>query len=118
MSFDISASGHYPPIRLDVLLMAYLVWKALNWLTGRDTGEPGVAIPTALTAVFVLAPYQVSWFVNPSAMIWLGLVGEVSPWLAVALVWTISFGTMKVMEIAAERAQLIELGIGASQPSV
>jgi hypothetical protein len=48
-----------PTVRIDVLLMTYAVWLVVAWLAGRDVGEPAIAISTALTGAFVLAPF--SW---------------------------------------------------------
>ncbi len=100
-------------IRLDIALMAYGVWRWIGWLAGRDHGEPRVAIPTALTAVFALGPYDLSWIVNPPAMIWLGLVGEATPWAAVTMVWLIGFVTMTAMEHLSRRAELVRLRLEA-----
>ena len=46
----------------------------------------------------LLAPYSLSWIVNPPAMIWLGLVGEATPWTAVAMVWAVTFLALKIGE--------------------
>lgn len=84
----------------------------MGWVARREAGEPTVAIPTALTAIFVVAPYSVSWCVNFPAMILLGLVGEATPWLAIAVVWTTWFGIMKGMEQQSQRARLVQLRLG------
>lgn len=110
VSFDIeTCCYHHEPLRLDIALMAYGVWRWIGWLAGRDHGEPRVAIPTALTAVFALGPYQLSWIVNPPAMIWLGLVGEATPWAAIPMVWLIAFLTMTAMEHLSRQAELVQL---------
>ena len=101
------------PMRLEIAIMAYGVWRWIGWLAGRDDGEPRVAIPTALTAVFALGPYQLSWIVNPPAMIWLGLVGQATPWAAMTMVWLISFLTMTGMEHVSRRAELVQLRLEA-----
>ncbi len=112
VNFDMNVYHSYQPVRWDVILLAYAAWKWVAWVARREAGEPTVAIPTALTATFVLTPYAVSWFVNFPAMILLGLVGEASPGPAIAIVWTTWFGIMKGMELLNDRARLVQLRIG------
>lgn len=114
VAFDLNAATNCysgEAVRWDYLLIGCASWRLIAWLAGRQASEPAVAIPTALTAVFVLAPFQASWFVNPPAMILLSLVGEATPWSAVAMVWSLSFGIVKGMEALNEKARLVALGI-------
>ena len=111
VTFDLNVCYFDQPIRWDAVLLGYAAWKWVGWVARREAGEPAVAIPTAFTAVFVLTPHAVSWFVNFPPMILLGLVGEASPWLAIAVVWTTWFGIMKGMEQLSQRAQIVQLRI-------
>lgn len=110
LSFDLIDHGPIV-LRLDLLLLIYGTWKMLAWLAGRDGVEPLVAVPTALTGVFLLMPWSVSWFVNQPAMILLGLVGEISPWAATVTVWVTWFGILSLTERIARRNELVQLRI-------
>ena len=112
VTFNLNHYHSYQPIRWDVVLLVYAAWKWVGWVARREAGEPAVAIPTALTAIFVLTPYAVSWFVNLPAMILLSLLGEATSGPAIVIVWTTWFGIMKGIEHQSDRARFVRLRIG------
>jgi len=54
VKFDRMASCYAPGVQIEVFLIAWLVWRLIDWLAGRDAGDTRVTIATAFTGAFVL----------------------------------------------------------------